>query len=145
MPDRASSGAICSASCCRQPPVGLCQLLQQRLLLGAQRHAARRGLGHGGPAGLELGNEPLAQEVAVITHILIALILHPAIGETGRHIGQLDPAHLEQGAQQQATGKGLVRHHACQPAQAGATLERQQQGLQLIVLMVGSEQPPLPN
>ncbi|MNC08766.1 hypothetical protein D3C75_563680 [compost metagenome] len=60
-------------------PVRLRQLVDQRLLLGAQRHAARRRLGHGRPAGLELGDELLAQEVAVIAHILVALILHPAI------------------------------------------------------------------
>ncbi len=44
-----------------------------------------------------------------------------------------------------ACGKRLARHHARQPAQTGTPLERQQQGLQLIVLMVSGEQPlPLP-
>ncbi|MNR06109.1 hypothetical protein D3C85_1221710 [compost metagenome] len=126
-------------------PVRLRQLADQGLLLGAQGHAARRRLGHGGPARLELGNELLAQEVAIVAHVLVALILHPAIGQGLRQRRQLGPADLEQRAQQAAAGKGLVRYHARQPPQSGAPLERQQQGLQLIVLMMGGEQPlPLP-
>ncbi|MNF71091.1 hypothetical protein D3C84_530340 [compost metagenome] len=122
-------------------PVHLRQLVDQGLLLGAQGHAARRRLGHGGPARLELGNELLAQEVAIVAHILVALILHPAIGQGLGQRRQLGPADLEQRAQQAAAGEGLVRHHARQPPQSGAALERQQQGLQLIVLMMGGEQP----
>lgn len=47
----------------RQLPVALGQLIQQRLLLGAQGHAARRSLGHGGPTRLELGDKRLAQKL----------------------------------------------------------------------------------
>ena len=130
----------------RQLPVALGQLVQQRFLLGAQGHAARRGLGHGGPARLELGDKRLAQKVAVIAHVLIALILHPAKGEARRRLGQLGATHIEQRPQQQAAGKGLAWQDPRQPTQTGAALEGQQQGLQLIVLMVGGEQPlPLPH
>ncbi len=124
-----------------QPPVRLGQLGQQRLLLGAQRHAPSGGAGHGGPARLELGDKRLAQEIAVIAHILIALILHPAVRKRLGHLCQLGPADLKQGAQQQAGRKRLTRQYAGQAAHAGTTLEGQQQCLQLIVLMMGGEQP----
>lgn len=60
-------------------PVRLGQLADERLLLGAQGHGARRRPGHGGPAVLEQGDDLLAQEVAVIARVLVALILNPAI------------------------------------------------------------------
>ena len=117
------------------------QLVLQGQRLGLQPGAVGDALGRGGPALGQLRQHDMTQVVAVVLHAGIGGVLDPVDAEPAGGGKDLAAGPVEQRPAHPALGKGGPARHGSESGRSAATQQRQQQGLGLIVAVLGREEP----
>jgi hypothetical protein len=116
------------------------QGIGQLQLVGLVCRGARQDPGDARPVLLQVGHDPLAQQVAVVPQVGVAGVLHPAqtlpLGIGANRLA----AHIQQRPYQPAAAEPRTFRHGRQAPGAGAAKQLQQQRLGLIIEMLGGHQ-----
>ncbi len=116
------------------------QRVEQRSRLGLVCRTARQVGTAVRPAAVQLRHDPVAQEVAGKGDIRVAGVLDPVQPPGIRVGGQRGARRIQQGAQVLSTPQCGLRRHGSQAVHTAAAQQLQQQGLGLVILVMGGQQ-----